>query len=58
MSVNKYVILVKNSSGDQPILTLKNNDKAQRIKQAVKEAVRLRAQSIRRTRISRDLKRV
>lgn len=43
MNMNKYVILVKNSSGDQPILTLKENDKAQRIKQAIEEALRLRA---------------
>ncbi|WP_308719229.1 DUF6232 family protein [Komagataeibacter xylinus] len=43
LGLDKYIIIVKNSSGDQPLLTVKKKDQADRIKQAVEEALRLRS---------------
>lgn len=37
-----YKVMIKNSSGDQPILTTKNKEQALRLKSAIEEAIQTR----------------
>lgn len=42
IEVATYKVMIKNSSGDQPILTTKNKEQALRLKSAIEEAIQTR----------------